>query len=445
MILKEKSRMMLEFITLGLFLLGLTVCILGEFEILYALVFGWICFNLYSLKRGYSLHAVFKMMMEGIVKVRIVLTIFALIGLLTASWRASGTISYIIYHGINFIEPQFFVLCTFLLCCGVSFLIGTSFGTVSTVGVICMMLSNSAGLDPLLTGGAILSGIFFGDRGSPMSSSAQLVSAITQTDIYNNVKGMMKTGIVPFAATCVFYVLFASGNSAEMIDTSAVNILSSAFNLHWITVFPAVLILTLAIFRIDVRIAMGSSILFCCVLALLLQNTAIIDLLNYLVFGYQVTDNKELAELLNGGGLLSMLRPALIVMISSSYSGVFLHTPILSSIKSIIEKTAGILKSFGAATVTSIFAGAVSCNQTLAVILTEQLCHDLYRDKRKYALVLENTAILIPVLIPWNIAGSVPIATIGVPAECLFYAVFLYFTPLWNWGMSLWEKDGHSE
>lgn len=432
---------MLELITLGLFLLGLTVCILGEFEILYALVFGWICFNLYSLKRGYSLDAVFKMMMEGIIKVRIVLTIFALIGLLTASWRASGTISYIIYHGINFIEPQFFVLCTFLLCCGVSFLIGTSFGTASTVGVICMMLSNSAGLDPLLTGGAILSGIFFGDRGSPMSSSAQLVSVVTQTDIYHNVKGMMKTGIVPFIATCAFYVFFASSNSADTIDTSIVNILSGAFSFHWVTVLPAVLILTLAVLRVDVRIAMGSSILFCCVIAIFLQNIAVSDLVNYLIFGYQATAGSELAELLNGGGLLSMLRPVLIVMISSSYSGVFLHTPILSSIKSVIEKIANLLKSFGAATVTSIFAGAVSCNQTLAVILTEQLCHDLYQDKRKYALVLENTAILIPVLIPWNIAGSVPVATVGAPVECLFYAVFLYFTPLWNWGVSLLEKD----
>lgn len=432
---------MLESATLSLFLVGLTVCILGEFEILYALVFGWICFNFYSLKRGYSLRATLGMMIEGVVKVRIVLTIFALIGLLTASWRASGTISFIIYHGIHFIEPQFFVLCTFLLCCSVSFLIGTSFGTASTVGVICMMLSNSAGLDPLFTGGAILSGIFFGDRGSPMSSSAQLVSAVTQTDIYNNVKGMMKTSIVPFIATCVFYVVVSSDGMTE-IDTSAINILSSAFSLHWITVFPAVLILTLAILRVDVRIAMGTSILFCCVIAIILQNVAVADLLNYLIFGYQTEESKELAKLLDGGGLLSMLRPALIVMISSSYSGVFLHTPILSGIKSFIEKMATLLQSFGAATVTSIFAGAVSCNQTLAVILTEQLCRDLYRDKTKYALVLENTVILIPVLIPWNIAGSVPIATVGAPVECLFYAVFLFFIPLWNLGMSLLDKDG---
>lgn len=432
---------MLEFITLGLFLLGLAVCIFGEFEVLYALVFGWLCFNFYSLKRGYSLGAVFQMMMEGIVKVRIVLTIFALIGLLTASWRASGTIPFIIYHGINFIEPEYFVLCTFLLCCGVSFLIGTSFGTVSTVGVICMMLSDSAGLDPLLTGGAILSGIFFGDRGSPMSSSAQLVSAVTQTDIYHNVKGMMRTGAVPFIATCIFYVFFASGNDVDAIDISVVQILSGAFDLHWITAAPAILILTLAILRVDVRIAMGASILLCCVIAVGLQDVGAFDMMDYLVFGYQATDGGQLAELLNGGGLISMLRPALIVMISSSYSGVFLHTPILSGIKNVVEKMAVFLKSFGAVGITSIFAGAVSCNQTLAVILTEQLCHDLYENKNKYALALENTAILVPVLIPWNIAGSVPVATIGAPVECLFYAVFLFFTPLWNWGMSFLDKD----
>lgn len=432
---------MLELVTLGLFLLGLTACIFGQFEILYALIFGWFCFAFYSLRQGYSLKALGSLMLEGVAKVKIVLTIFILIGLLTASWRASGTIPFIIYHGIQFIEPQFFVLYTFLLCCGMSFLIGTSFGTVSTVGVICMMLSNSAGLNPLLTGGAILSGIFFGDRGSPMSSSAQLVSAITQTDIYENVRQMMKSGAVPFLLTCGFYIYFASGDARSVVDTSVVDVLASAFNLHWLTVAPAILILVLATLRVDVRIAMGTSILFCCLLAVMLQKMSILQLFDCLFYGYQAIDNKELAALLDGGGMLSMFRAALIVMISSSYSGIFLHTPLLKGLKGGIEKIAIQLRAFGTILVTSIFASVVSCNQTLTVILTEQLCRGLYKDRRQYALALENTAILIPVLIPWNIAGSVPIAAIGAPKECLFYAVFIFVTPLWNWLMSFFEKE----
>lgn len=87
---------------------------------------------------------------------------FVLIGCLTASWRVGGTIPFILYYSVDLIEPRYFVLCTFLLCCMMSFLTGTSFGTSSTMGVICMMISNAAGLNPMLTAGAVLSGIFSG-------------------------------------------------------------------------------------------------------------------------------------------------------------------------------------------------------------------------------------------------------------------------------------------
>lgn len=46
-----------------------------------------------------------------------------------------------------------------------------------TIGVICMTMANSMGIPPFLTGGAILAGIFFGDRCSPVSTSAAFLSA----------------------------------------------------------------------------------------------------------------------------------------------------------------------------------------------------------------------------------------------------------------------------
>lgn len=431
---------MFELITLGLFLVGLGICIIGQFEILYALIFGLFCFNFYSYRQGHSLDKIFQMMLEGVTKIKTILIIFVLIGLLTACWRASGTIPYIIYHGIDFIQPQIFALCTFLFCCIISFILGTSFGTVSTIGVICMLLSNSAGLDPLLTGGAILSGIFFGDRGSPMSSSAQLVGAITQTDVYNNAKLMMKTGAIPFVLTCMLYIFFSFSTSPNAIDTSSLNILKDSFNLHWITIIPAIVILTLTALRINVRIAMLASIILCCFIALTYQNMTLENLFNCLIYGFEAPNNPDLAKLLNGGGIMSMLRVIIIVTISSSYSGVFFHTKLLGNVKIFIKKMARLLQPFGAIIVTSIFANAIACNQTLATILTEQLCNEIYKEKTQRALALENSVILIAALIPWNIAVSVPLATINASAETLLYAFFLYMVPLWNLAVAFFNK-----
>lgn len=68
----------------------------------------------------------------------------------------------------------------------------------------------------------------------------------------------------------------------------------------------------------------------------------------------------------------------------------------------------------------------------LAVILTEQLCNKIQPDKIKMAASLENTAIVIAPLIPWSIAGAVPVATIGAPESCVVAAVYLWMLPIWG-------------
>ncbi len=100
----------MEFITLGLFLAGLGFCIFSGIQVLYALVFGLVCFSGYCLIRGYSVRETLAMLLEGMGKVSNILIIFILIGSLTALWRICGTIPFILYHAMGFINPRF-------LCC----------------------------------------------------------------------------------------------------------------------------------------------------------------------------------------------------------------------------------------------------------------------------------------------------------------------------------------
>lgn len=137
------------------------------------------------------------MLWSGVRSVRNILIIFGLIGMLTAVWRASGTLPFIIHHTLQWVDPAYFILWVFLLCCLLSLLLGTAFGSVSTLGVIFMMLARSAGLDELATAGAIMSGIYVGDRCSPVSSSAALVCALTNTNIYANMRRMWTTSAAP--------------------------------------------------------------------------------------------------------------------------------------------------------------------------------------------------------------------------------------------------------
>ncbi|MBE6970386.1 MAG: sodium:proton antiporter, partial [Ruminococcaceae bacterium] len=274
--------------------------------------------------------------------------------------------------------------------------------------------------------------IYFGDRCSPVSTSALLVSTLTRTDIYENIKGMLRSAWVPFGATCLIYLGLGllSDHSSALIDVES--IFSGALRLHWLALLPAAAILLLSAFRVKVRKTMIVSIILAFILCLTLQDMTLPQLLYLLVYGYQSPD-PQVAAMLNGGGILSMVRVSAIVCLSSSYAGIFEGTGLLTEIKGTIAALSRRITPFGAIACTATVTSMVACNQTLSIMLTDQLCRDLEPDERTFAIHLENSAVVIAPLIPWCIAGAVPIATVGAPTGCLLWACFLYLLPAWHW------------
>lgn len=426
------SVISLETTILLLFCGTLLGCLILDLSILYALTAGLALFLFYGRKKGFYWSELLHMCLSGVKTVKNILIVFILIGMLTTLWRASGTISVIICYAAKLISPSVFLLMVFLLNCAVSILTGTSFGTAATMGVVCMTMSSALQINPLFSGGAILSGIYFGDRCSPVSTSALLISTLTKTDIFENIKHMLRTAWVPFFLSCGIYLLLGlfSDRSAELVDVNA--LFSREFVLHWSALIPAAAILVLSAFRVNVKTTMVISILMAAVLCAVLQRCTLSELLSMLFVGYTSAD-PEVGIMMNGGGILSMLRSAAIVCISSSYAGIFEETGLLDHIKGLIANLSRRISPFGAIAFTATATGIVACNQTLTIMLTNQLCHDLEPDKQRFAIHLENSAVVIAPLIPWSIAGAVPIASIGAPTTCLLAACFLYLLPFWYW------------
>ena len=129
-------------------------------------------------------------------------------------------------------------------------LTGTSFGTSATIGVICMSMGISAGTSPLLLGGAILSGAFFGDRCSPFSTSALLVSELTKTSIFDNIKNMLRSAWLPFLITCMLYGVLGFQFHSQAAQTDLTALFSREVTLHPAALLPAAVILILALIRI---------------------------------------------------------------------------------------------------------------------------------------------------------------------------------------------------
>ena len=425
-------------IAILLFSLSLITCLLLKFSVVYALVIGYIIFIIYGLIKRHNLIILIKKSFEGVLTVKNILLVFILIGMITALWRASGTIAFIVYMGSKLVSPSILILLTFLLCSILSVLIGTSLGTAATMGVICASIGKTMGVNPYYVGGAVLSGIYFGDRCSPMSTSALLIAELTKTNLYTNIKLMIKTSIVPFIITCLFYLFLGFKSTVSNISVDVTEIFKQNYNLNIIVIIPAILIIILSILKINVKKTMLVSIIISFIIAMFIQRDSIVVLINYCIFGYH-HPNEKLNLMMKGGGILSMVNVSLIVGISSSYSGIFKETKMLVSLKGYLKEFSKKTSNYFVIFISAIISGAIACNQSLGTILTNELCGELV-EKQKIAIILENTVILLVGLIPWNIAMGVPLKTIGVGFMSGFFAFYLYFLPLWNLFLGVMEE-----
>ena len=430
-------------IAILLFSLSLITCLLLKFSVVYALVIGYIIFIIYGLIKRHNLIILIKKSFEGVLTVKNILLVFILIGMITALWRASGTIAFIVYMGSKLVSPSILILLTFLLCSILSVLIGTSLGTAATMGVICASIGKTMGVNPYYVGGAVLSGIYFGDRCSPMSTSALLIAELTKTNLYTNIKLMIKTSIIPFVVTCLFYLFLGFKSTVSNISVDVTEIFKQNYNLNIIVIIPAILIVILSILKINVKKTMLVSIVISFIIAIFIQRDSIVALINYCIFGYH-HPNERLNLMMKGGGILSMVNVSLIVGISSSYSGIFKETKMLVSLKKHLKDFSKKTSSYFVIFLSSIISGAIACNQSLGTILTNELCGELV-EKQKMAIILENTIVLLAGLIPWNIAMGVPLKTIGVGVMSGIYAFYLYFLPLWNLFLGVIEEKKYKE
>lgn len=420
---------MLEAITLFIFISTLLIAVFIGAPIYIALLINLVLLCMYSKYRNYNIKEICNMILIGIKDIKMILVVFSSIGMITGIWRLSGTISYIIYHGVTLIKVDYFYVGIFVFNSIISFLTGTSFGTASTAGIISMSISNAMGFNPIISGGAILSGCFFGDRSSPLSTSALLVANLTETDLITNLKNMLRTAIIPFILTIITYQLF-NIRAEAVIDVHSIEAIADIFNFHWSLLIPTIIIIALSIAKVPLIITLIISIIISIFLAIGLQNSSSVEILRTLIFGFHT--NSPAGNLINGGGFMSMINMHIIVGISSAYFGFFKHTPILNPIKKFVNWVFTKLPPMFVMVILSIVISTFSSNQTLSVMLTYEMARTNIKNKYKLALYLENSAIMTATYIPYNIAGRTPIEMIGAPIVSLYTAIYIHYIVVVN-------------
>jgi Na+:H+ antiporter, NhaC family len=402
----------------------------------YPLLIAMMILIVMLIRRGFALRHLMQMVVTGSRQSVPVFSVLLLIGVVIAAWMASGTVPAIVYYGIQLMNPSYFILSAFVLTSLVSLLIGTSFGAAGTIGLALMIMARGSEIDPHMVAGAIIAGAYVGDRCSPMSSSANLIAGITQTDLYRNIRSMWRTSWLPLLVSVLLFGVVSWLNPVQMTDQSFAEDIRQTFQIGWIDLLPALVILGLSLAQVEVKLSMLISIAVASAIALFYQHYSLLELIKFALLGFKLEASNPLNVILAGGGLLSMLRVTLVVVISTAFVGIFSGTRVLEGIETLLDRTKSRSDYFLGTCLVGTGAAAFGCTQTIAILLTQQLVEKKYQQKEKgndqLAIDLENTVVVISPLIPWNIAGLVPATILMTDPGFIPFAFYLYLLPLLN-------------
>lgn len=433
----------METLILLSFCFSMLICLLANLSVLYALWAGLFLFLFYAWRQGFSFGQLCSMVLTGIWSTKTLAIVFLLVGMLTGLWRASGTIPMFLYWSAQLFEPKSFLLVAFLLNCALSFLTGTSLGSAATMGMVTVTVGIALGVPAAPLGGAVLSGVYFGDRCSPFSTSALLIRELTHTDTYRNIHNMFCSAAVPFLISILIYLAGGFIFSSSSDTTSNYSLLfQDEFVFHPVLFLPAVLVLLSALLRLDVKLSLLLGILSSALLCLLIQKTSFLELLEILWYGYS-PKTPALYDLLQGGGILSLWKAIAIVCLTCSYSDIFRHTGLLSGTKLAFQKLCRKLGAFPSILCVCVLTASIACNQTLCILLTHQLCEGMEPDRDRFALSLEDTSALIPALLPWSVACTASLSAAGAPINSIFFACYLWLIPAFGLFRSF-KRQRHS-
>lgn len=407
-------------------------------SIVWPLVAGWLIFLGLAYSKGFKPKELWKMSLQGIKKTSLIYLLLLFIGPTTSLWMISGTIPFLISSGISLISPSTFLLAVFIGTLAVALLFGSAFATVGTIGVVFMAMARTGNVNVAMTAGIIVTAAYMGERLTPVSTTLNLLTILTKTNIYANIKMLFKSTLVPFMITFFFFGVLSYLNpvSGNVIDS--VSAIQNSFRLGWPTAMPALIVILLAFFKLDVRKILGASMVTAILVGIFYQNLNLQTLLKVMLLGYYPLNNEVLATMLHGGGLISIVKSFFIVFIASAYGGIFQYTNMLLSFQKLIHQISEKYGLFSGTLFTSVLSNCFGCSQTFGVVTTHQFVEETYHKRYEteetanVALCSDigNTAIVIAPLIPWNISSAFPAAVLAVGLNFIPYMLFLWLTPL---------------
>ena len=440
----EKKKASLTLSSLAIVLIVAFIAVgIGVFNVNIAILLFlcWMIMWPFAAHLGYSFSEMegfaYEMAQKCIAPAAIILAV----GMMIASFMAAGTVPTILVAGLKLITPKFFLALTFVMCCIMSVIMGTSWGTLGTVGIAMMGVGAGLGVNPAITAGAVVSGAWFGDKMSPMSDSTIMCSTITETYIMDHIKAMMQTTIPAAVVSLVIYLGIGIGISENSYDASTVdsimNGLKGMFHINLIPVIPIVVVIVMILMKKGTIVSMMSGTVVAILIAVFYQGYSVADMGTFLYSGFTCeTKNEILISLLNRGGMTSMLSLLAVFVGGLGLGGILDKTgmlePIFHYITEKYKSPRGIMLMAWCATLLCIL---VIADNNFAFVMVATLFGSAFQKynlkSQNLSRILEDVGTLGSALVPWNVGAQFAAGVLGVSTLAYMpYAFLNWMTPI---------------
>lgn len=378
------------------------------------------------------------------------------VGIIVGSWMFSGTVPALIYYGLEFLNPNYFLVSAFVICAITSVATGTAWGSASTAGIALMAIASQLHIAPGITAGAIIAGAVFGDKMSPLSDTTNLAALVTKVNIFSHIRAMVWTtvpaSIVGFVVWFIVGLQY-SGDAKSKQISEMLNELSHIYHINIFTWIPVVVIIVCLLCKFGTVPAMLTSSLSALLVGWLNNGFSLID-------GFKATFNGFTKEMVSGhthltekvitliqqGGMMSMTEIIVTIFCGYAFAGIVERTGCLDVI---LKKISGNINSVGQLVFATVIGGLLMVLAagvaSVVIIMVGVLMMDMYNkmnlDRTTLSRTLEDSGTMVLPLIPWGTSGIYYAKQLGVSFDqyfiwtipcylCVVFALIYGFTGL---------------
>jgi len=401
-----------------------------------------------GLRCGYTYKELEEAISEKINDIMPVFFILLAIGMLIGTWMFAGTIPTAIYYLVKLVDPRMVIVFAFAVCAIVATIIGTSWGTAGTIGVVMIGLAQVLDVPMPVVAGAVIAGSHYGQLISPMSDMVAISSTMAKVDPSEMIK---RTLIVVIPSTIVSLILYTfigftaggAGGSSEMVDELLLTI-SSTFNVNPIVLLPLAFIMFTSAKKYPSAPSMMLSGFLAIILGVVFNGFSLGDGLTAAFDGFSAsmthidpaTLMPQVASLINRGGMLTMSYVIVLLFCAMMFAGVVSKIGCLEVIVSTLAKNVNSIGGLTVATIIAAFVTAVTTLQAyLAIIVPSELFEKKYIENGYHpvnmVVAAQTIGAIIMVCFPWGDTGLYMAGVTGVPT--LSYIPYAFFC----WGTAI--------